>query len=194
MKTDYAEGKGNAASAVRCHAHNRRGGQCGNMAAPGKRVCHVHGGAPGSGAPKGNQNRRIHGLDSRRFRHGNGQRRKGAAAGAVREPQGTAGADSPGVIERAQELLKVEGLREEIAIYRVLIRDAVRAERDLTTIGRGMDVLARLERARYAVSPAREESRAAALAETLERLGEQFGLRDFAPLELGEPGSTTGEG
>ena len=41
---------------VKCHAHNRRGETCGNPVERGKRVCWVHGGAPGSGAPPGSKN------------------------------------------------------------------------------------------------------------------------------------------
>ena len=39
----------------RCGAKNRRGSPCWRPAGP-KGRCHYHGGAPGSGAPRGNQN------------------------------------------------------------------------------------------------------------------------------------------
>lgn len=35
---------------IRCHAHNRKGGQCGNRAVPGRRVCRFHGGMSPVGA------------------------------------------------------------------------------------------------------------------------------------------------
>ena len=39
-----------------CGARRRDGSSCGSPPAPGKRRCRLHGGAPGSGAPKGNRN------------------------------------------------------------------------------------------------------------------------------------------
>jgi len=46
----------------RCGAKTRAGGSCRAPAMHGKRRCRMHGGAPGSGAPRGNQNARRHGL------------------------------------------------------------------------------------------------------------------------------------
>jgi hypothetical protein len=46
----------------RCGAKTRSGGSCRAPALRGKRRCRMHGGAPGSGAPNGNQNARRHGL------------------------------------------------------------------------------------------------------------------------------------
>ena len=46
----------------RCGAKTRPGGSCRSPAVHGKRRCRMHGGAPGSGAPRGNQNARRHGL------------------------------------------------------------------------------------------------------------------------------------
>jgi hypothetical protein len=46
----------------RCGARTRRGGPCRAPAVRGKRRCRMHGGAPGSGAQKGNQNARRRGL------------------------------------------------------------------------------------------------------------------------------------
>jgi hypothetical protein len=40
-------------------------GPCATGPEPGKRRCRLHGGAPGSGAPKGNQNAFKHGLFTR---------------------------------------------------------------------------------------------------------------------------------
>jgi hypothetical protein len=46
----------------RCGARTRRGGACRSPAVHGKQRCRMHGGAPGSGAPRANQNARKHGL------------------------------------------------------------------------------------------------------------------------------------
>ena len=44
-----------------CGARLRNGGPCDARPAPGKRRCRNHGGAPGTGAPKGNKNALKHG-------------------------------------------------------------------------------------------------------------------------------------
>jgi uncharacterized protein YjcR len=49
----------------RCGAKTRSGGACGSPAVHGKKRCRMHGGAPGSGAPRANQNARKHGLFNR---------------------------------------------------------------------------------------------------------------------------------
>ena len=46
----------------RCGAKIRFGGLCRSPAVRGKKRCRMHGGAPGSGAPRANQNARRHGL------------------------------------------------------------------------------------------------------------------------------------
>ena len=46
----------------RCGAKTRNSGACRSPAVHGKKRCRMHGGAPGSGAPKANQNARKHGL------------------------------------------------------------------------------------------------------------------------------------
>jgi uncharacterized protein YjcR len=46
----------------RCGAKTRSGGSCRAPAVRGKTRCRMHGGASGSGAPKGNHNARKHGL------------------------------------------------------------------------------------------------------------------------------------
>jgi hypothetical protein len=46
----------------RCSAKTRSGGSCQAPALRGKRRCRMHGGSPGSGAPRGNQNARRDGL------------------------------------------------------------------------------------------------------------------------------------
>jgi uncharacterized protein YjcR len=49
----------------RCGAKTRSGTPCRSPAVGGKRRCRMHGGAPGSGAPAGNQNARKHGRYTR---------------------------------------------------------------------------------------------------------------------------------
>ena len=49
----------------RCGAKTRSGGACRSPAVHGKKRCRMHGGAPGSGAPRANQNARKHGLFTR---------------------------------------------------------------------------------------------------------------------------------
>jgi uncharacterized protein YjcR len=46
----------------RCGAKTRKGGFCKSPAVQGKKRCRMHGGAPGSGAPKENTNALKHGL------------------------------------------------------------------------------------------------------------------------------------
>jgi hypothetical protein len=50
---------------TRCGAKTRSGGPCHAHAVHGKKRCRMHGGAPGSGAPRGNRNARKHGLFTR---------------------------------------------------------------------------------------------------------------------------------
>ena len=45
----------------RCGAKTRTGNRCRSPAVRGKKRCRMHGGAKGSGAPKGNQNALRHG-------------------------------------------------------------------------------------------------------------------------------------
>jgi uncharacterized protein YjcR len=49
----------------RCGAKTRSGGACRSPVVRGKKRCRMHGGAPGYGAPRGNQNARKHGLFTR---------------------------------------------------------------------------------------------------------------------------------
>ena len=48
-------------AAPRCGAKTRRGTACQSPAVDGKKRCRMHGGATGSGAPKGNTNAKKHG-------------------------------------------------------------------------------------------------------------------------------------
>ncbi len=50
----------------RCGAKTRRGTPCMAPAVKGKRRCRMHGGAPGSGAPRGNKNALKHGFYTRK--------------------------------------------------------------------------------------------------------------------------------
>ena len=52
-------------SSPRCGARIRSGGACRAPAVRGKTRCRMHGGAPGSGPPRGNCNARKHGLFTR---------------------------------------------------------------------------------------------------------------------------------
>ncbi|WP_443027007.1 HGGxSTG domain-containing protein [Sphingomonas sp. GB1N7] len=48
----------------RCLARTRSGTECQSPAVRGKSRCRMHGGAKGSGAPRGNRNAMKHGLRS----------------------------------------------------------------------------------------------------------------------------------
>ena len=52
-------------SSPRCGARTRSGNYCMAPAVSGKRRCRMHGGAPGSGAPRGNKNALKHGRHTR---------------------------------------------------------------------------------------------------------------------------------
>src|SRR5271170_8438191 len=52
-------------SSQRCGAKTRSGKPCMSPAVSGKRRCRMHGGAQGSGAPRGNKNALKHGLYTR---------------------------------------------------------------------------------------------------------------------------------
>ncbi len=49
-------------NSTRCGAKTRKGSPCKSPAVQGKKRCRMHGGAEGSGAPKGNKNALKHGL------------------------------------------------------------------------------------------------------------------------------------
>jgi hypothetical protein len=52
-------------TSLRCGAKTRAGTPCNSPAVRGKQRCRMHGGAKGSGAPRGNQNALKHGLYTR---------------------------------------------------------------------------------------------------------------------------------
>jgi hypothetical protein len=63
--SDHARNIGPMLASPRCGAITRCGGYCRSPAVRGKRRCRMHGGAQESGAPRGNQNARRHGLFTR---------------------------------------------------------------------------------------------------------------------------------
>jgi hypothetical protein len=63
--SDHPRNTGAMLASPRCGARTRCGGACRSPAVHGKPRCRMHGGAPGSGAPKQNQNARKHGLFTR---------------------------------------------------------------------------------------------------------------------------------
>jgi len=52
-------------SSQRCGAKTRSGKPCMSPSVSGKKRCRMHGGAPGSGAPRGNKNALRHGRYTR---------------------------------------------------------------------------------------------------------------------------------
>lgn len=52
-------------AAPRCGARTRRGSACQSPAVSGRKRCRMHGGADGSGAPKGNKNALKTGMHTR---------------------------------------------------------------------------------------------------------------------------------
>ena len=63
--SDHARNTSPMLASPRCGAKIRSGGSCRSPVVRGKRRCRMHGGALESGAPKGNQNARRHGLFTR---------------------------------------------------------------------------------------------------------------------------------
>ena len=62
MNADHPRNTGPMLSSLRCGAKTRSGKPCQSPAVQGKSRCRMHGGAPGSGAPRGNKNAVKHGL------------------------------------------------------------------------------------------------------------------------------------
>ena len=65
MKSDHPRNTGPMLSSQRCGAKTRSGTPCRSPAVQGRKRCRMHGGAPGSGAPRGNKNAQKHGLYTR---------------------------------------------------------------------------------------------------------------------------------
>jgi len=62
MASDHPRNTLPMLASPRCGAKTRSGGSCRSPAVSGKKRCRMHGGAPGTGAPKQNQNALKHGL------------------------------------------------------------------------------------------------------------------------------------
>jgi glucans biosynthesis protein len=62
---DHPRNTGPMMTSRRCGAKTRSGEPCRSPAVSGKARCRMHGGAKGSGAPKGNSNALKHGLYTR---------------------------------------------------------------------------------------------------------------------------------
>ena len=60
--SDHTRNVGPMLASPRCGARTRSGRACRSPAVNGKKRCRMHGGAAGSGAPRGNRNARKHGL------------------------------------------------------------------------------------------------------------------------------------
>jgi hypothetical protein len=65
MTGDHPRNTGPMLASQRCGAKTRSGKPCMSPAASGKKRCRMHGGAPGSGAPRGNKNALKHGRYTR---------------------------------------------------------------------------------------------------------------------------------
>jgi hypothetical protein len=63
--SDHVRNTGPMRQSPRCDARTRSGRPCQAPAVAGKRRCRMHGGAAGTGAPRGNQNAFKHGLSTR---------------------------------------------------------------------------------------------------------------------------------
>ena len=66
MTTNHPRNTGPMLSSPRCGAKTRSGKPCMSPAVRSRRRCRMHGGAPGSGAPRGNQNALKHGVYTRK--------------------------------------------------------------------------------------------------------------------------------
>jgi uncharacterized protein YjcR len=65
MTGDHPRNTGPMLTSQRCGAKTRSGKSCQSPAVQGKKRCRMHGGAAGSGAPRGNKNAVKHGLYTR---------------------------------------------------------------------------------------------------------------------------------
>jgi uncharacterized protein YjcR len=65
MAGDHPRNTDPMLSSLRCGAKTRSSKPCRSPAVCGKKRCRMHGGAPGSGAPRGNKNALKHGLYTR---------------------------------------------------------------------------------------------------------------------------------
>jgi hypothetical protein len=65
MNGDHKRNMGPMLSSLRCGAKTRSGRPCRSPSVHGKKLCRMHGGALGSGAPRGNKNALNHGRYTR---------------------------------------------------------------------------------------------------------------------------------
>jgi hypothetical protein len=65
MTSNHVRNTGPMLASRRCEAKTRSGKTCASPAISGKRRCRMHGGAAGSGAPRGNKNALKHGRFTR---------------------------------------------------------------------------------------------------------------------------------
>ena len=65
MTGDHQRNTSPMLTSQRCGAKTRAGTPCKSPAVQGKKRCRMHGGAPGSGAPRDNKNAVKHGLYTR---------------------------------------------------------------------------------------------------------------------------------
>jgi hypothetical protein len=65
MTRNHPRNTGPMLSSQRCGAKTRSGAPCRSPAVQGRSRCRMHGGAAGSGAPRGNKNARKHGRYTR---------------------------------------------------------------------------------------------------------------------------------
>lgn len=65
MTSSHPRNTGPMLASRRCGAKTRSGKPCMSPAVDGKARCRMHGGAPGSGAPRGNKNAMKHGRYTR---------------------------------------------------------------------------------------------------------------------------------
>ena len=65
MSGDHKRNTGPMLSSLRCGAKTRSGRPCNSPSVHGKKRCRMHGGALGSGAPRGNKNALKHGRYTR---------------------------------------------------------------------------------------------------------------------------------
>ena len=62
MSSNHRRNTAPMLSSKRCGARTRSGQACRSPAVGNKKRCRMHGGAPGSGAPRGNHNAQRHGF------------------------------------------------------------------------------------------------------------------------------------
>jgi uncharacterized protein YjcR len=62
MTNNHRRNTSGMRTSPRCRAKTRKGSPCQAPAVAGKQRCRMHGGAAGSGAPKGNRNALKHGM------------------------------------------------------------------------------------------------------------------------------------